>query len=168
MINHSQKNKGCPDFDYTRPDWGDNDPKGNRKGLNEWHFISPTQSEIKLNAAISSCDAEEFQDRMHGMQDWYIHKEFMKTGHREELYHTRKKRDSKESQRYYELPVPGNSNSVYAIHPDVVPKGGVLRGVPDAPWDQANIATGEWVKKWEKKCCCKNKKWEIVPESEED
>ena len=73
MINHSQKNKGCPDFDYTRPDWGDNDPKGNRKGLNEWHFISPTQSEIKLNAAISSCDAEEFQDRMHGMQDWYIY-----------------------------------------------------------------------------------------------
>ncbi len=80
---HSQfTNNGteCP-FDYTKEDYGWSSPY-----IMPWrHFQDKPESESKVNAAISACNADAFERAMHQLQDYFTHRgkgyEWHKGGH---------------------------------------------------------------------------------------
>jgi RHS repeat-associated protein len=80
---HSQfTNNGteCP-FDYTKEDYGWSSPYI----MPRRHFQDKPESESKVNAAISACNANAFERAMHQLQDYFTHRgkgyEWHKGGH---------------------------------------------------------------------------------------
>ena len=68
---HSQfTNNGteCP-FDYTKEDYGWSSPYI----MPRRHFQDKPESESKVNAAISACNANAFERAMHQLQDYFAH-----------------------------------------------------------------------------------------------
>ncbi|MEO7098595.1 MAG: RHS repeat-associated core domain-containing protein [Luteolibacter sp.] len=139
MKNHNAKK--CDAFNYKR---ADDDANLNAKVKPELHFREPSVSEQKLNADIDKSDAKQFELDMHAMQDYYVHKDYMK-----EKQHQTDVGVKRTDARYFNY-------MGYTINPDFHPKGTELITV----WKQANAETVKWVKKWESKCCCVKSKWQ--------
>ncbi len=137
MTNHDEKS--CDPFDYTLADNG----IFNAERLFSLHFVTPSDSNTRLTNDISECNAFAFELDMHGMQDYYIHKDYFNGGHQNALAIKRS------DQRYF-------SYEGYTIHPDIVPKNNNMESV----WIEANEATKSWLQKWKANCCCKNGAWE--------
>ncbi len=136
MENHDEKD--CDPFDYTLAD----NEIFNANQLFSLHFVKPSESSARLTKDIEECNAFAFELDMHGMQDYYIHKDYFDGGHQSALAIKRI------DQRYF-------SYEGYTIHPDIVPKNNNMESV----WNEANEATKSWLQKWKTNCCCKNKAW---------
>ena len=64
----SNNDTECP-FDYTKEDYGWSSPYI----MPRRHFQDKPESESKVNAAISACNADAFERAMHQLQDYFTH-----------------------------------------------------------------------------------------------
>lgn len=140
MKNHNAK--GCAAFDYRE---ADDNAKYNAKKNPDYHFREPAASTKALDADILKADSTQFELDMHAMQDYYVHKPYMKQ--KEHQTAPAQKRDNNNNYEKF---------AGYTINPDFKPKGTEIMTL----WDQANKETEKWVKKWEEKNCCIKGKWQ--------
>jgi uncharacterized protein RhaS with RHS repeats len=133
--------KSTGDFDFARED-REHPPNGTEPNTG-FHFQTLSESKEQANKDIQTCEASQFELKMHRVQDFYSHrgKGFVTpTGHLtggpyNGLYFTSVTRNAGGYGRY---------NNFY-ISPDL----------DNSAWNLAQAATAEMLGKWKDSCCVK-------------